>query len=129
MKSLKIYCCLTAILIYFSVQKIIPNCLALDDTGYIMTRYAGTGTMSAGNDGAPATQAGIAQPLAIWQDSNGNLYVTDGDNFIRKIDETSSIITVFIGQPGNGWNGDGLPSTSTQLNGAGGRFSEVMLFH
>ncbi len=110
------------IIFWFFQQNSRNYCLALDNSGYIVSTYAGNGVASSNNDGSRATSASISGPFGIWQDSAGNLYVTDGDNCIRKIDESSGIISTFLGTSSNSYNGDGLPATSTQINGAGGRF-------
>jgi hypothetical protein len=58
-----------------------------------------------------------SQPLAF--DSQGNLYVIDGPNFvIRKIDNSSShIVTTIAGTPSKqGYTGDGGAATSAKLN-------------
>jgi sugar lactone lactonase YvrE len=74
----------------FTVPAPIPSALSFK------TVLAGTGTSGYSGDGGPATSAQL-NPRLPWVNSNGNIYIPDGDNYrIRKVD-TSGIITTFAG--------------------------------
>lgn len=86
------------------------------DTSGIITTIAGNGTIGYSGDGGPALAAslGPVRPLAL--DAAGNLFVGDiGYSVVRKID-TLGIITTVAGTGVAGYNGDGIPATSAQLN-------------
>ncbi len=92
-------------------------------TGLIST-YAGVGTICAGasgvdssqGDGCPATQATFTSPRGITTDSNGNLFIADpGKNFIRRVDNSTQIITSIAGTGSSGSQGDGGQSTAARV--------------
>lgn len=66
-------------------------------TGYIST-VAGNGSAGFAGDGGPAIIASLKNPTGVAVDSNGNLYIADGDNFrVRRVDQSSGVITTFAG--------------------------------
>lgn len=82
-----------------------------------ITTYAGTGVAGYGGDGSSARSAQISAPAGLALDENGNLYIADaGNNRIRMVDASGNISTV-AGTGTAGYNGDGMPATSAQLNG------------
>src|SRR5215217_9446723 len=59
----------------------------VDPDGTITT-VAGTGEPGFSGDGRPATKAQLDVPFAVAVDPEGNLYITDENNFrIRKVDK------------------------------------------
>jgi sugar lactone lactonase YvrE/pimeloyl-ACP methyl ester carboxylesterase len=97
-------------------------------TGVIVT-VAGTGTAGYSGDGGPARSAELNGPLSVMVDTAGNLYIADVFNSrIRVVNTGTTQITVaaLTIQPGNiqtiagngivGYQGDGGPATSAQLN-------------
>jgi sugar lactone lactonase YvrE len=92
----------------FSVRKV--------DTDGTITTIAGTGGVYGfSGDGGPATKAKLNFPNAVAVDREGNLYISDGDNYrIRKVDK-DGIITTFAGTGEKGYSGDGGPATSAKL--------------
>ena len=85
-------------------------------TGVIET-VAGTGEYSYGGDGGPATEAGLAQPLAVAVDTAGNVYVADtGNHRIRKIDASTGVIETVAGTGEYSYGGDGGPATEALLH-------------
>jgi hypothetical protein len=86
----------------------------------IITTVAGTGEAGFSGDGGPATKARLNVPFAVAADRDGNLFITDENNYrIRKVDE-EGIITTFAGTGEGGYSGDGGPATSAQLRDPGG---------
>jgi len=83
------------------------------DTSGIITTVAGNGTST--DDGVPAIEAQLSDPMGVTVDSFGNLYITDWAlHSIRKIN-TSGIITTIAGNNGWGSGGDGGPATLAEL--------------
>jgi uncharacterized protein (TIGR03437 family) len=71
---------------------------------------------SANGDRGPATAAQISSIQGLAMDRFGNLYLSDTDNHrVRRISATG-IITTVAGTGIAGFNGDGGPATSAQLN-------------
>ena len=82
-----------------------------------MTRVAGTGSSGydASEDGGPATSARLDDPVGVWVDSTGVIYIADRDNHrIRKVDLAGNINT-FAGTGADGYNGDGIQATTAKL--------------
>ena len=85
-------------------------------TGFITT-VAGNGTQQAGGagaDGQPATNVGLFNPNAIALDANDNLFISDGNLRIRRVDAVTRIITTVAG--GGGTFSDGVPATEASLS-------------
>ena len=87
----------------------------ISTTGKITT-IAGNGVYGYSGDGGSATKASIGQPVRLAYDAGGNLYFADvGNCVVRKID-TGGTITTYAGTGTCGYNGDGIPATTAQLN-------------
>ncbi len=84
----------------------------------IINTFAGNGTTVFSGDGGPATLAGIKGPGAIAFDNLGNTYVTDGNYYIRKIDNLGNISTV-AGNGSMGYSGDGGSALAAQISPSG----------
>lgn len=84
-----------------------------------ISTIAGNGLYGASGDGGLATKASIA-PFSPAYDSSGNLYFSNVTNcVVRKVD-TSGTITTIAGTGTCGYDGDGIPATTAQLNGPRG---------
>ena len=84
---------------------------------------AGTGSCCYGGDGGLATSATISLPYGVAVDSSNNIYLSDmGNNRIRKVLATTSIISTVAGTGFGGLGKDGIPATSTFLNSPSGIF-------
>src|SRR6185437_13122519 len=81
---------------------------------------AGNGTGFSG-DGGQATAAGIgvSQYAGVAVDAVGNIYISAGNNRIRKV-QTIGIITTIAGTGVQGYSGDGGPATAAQIGLGGG---------
>ena len=85
------------------------------DTHGTLTTVAGTGQRGFNGDHQPATEAMLARPLAVAFDADGNLYISDENNYrIRKVD-THGVITTFAGTGTYGCGGDGGPAVDASL--------------
>ena len=89
------------------IRKILPF-------GIITTVVGGGASLG---DGGPATEAQLAEPIALTMDAAGNMYICDGfgGNRIRKV-STTGVITTVAGTGSAGYNGDGIAATSAQLS-------------
>ena len=112
-----------------------PAALAIDDTGNmyvadqqnkrvrkidtfgIITTVAGSGVAVYSGDGIPAKMANVG-PICIWV-FNNNIYITDSNERVRKVDATGIIHTI-AGIGISGYSGDGGPATSAEMYGGGG---------
>ncbi len=111
-------------------------------TGVIDT-FAGVGGRALEGDGGPATSAGLAEPVSVAVDSQGNVFIADRDNHrVRKVDASTGIISTVAGKgkfaarlgniyslgnttdrplnasaaEGAGYSGDGGPATEAELS-------------
>ncbi|MES2776068.1 MAG: hypothetical protein V4722_17965 [Bacteroidota bacterium] len=84
-------------------------------TGIIST-IAGNGSTGFSGDGGPAVAAGI-NPGAIAVDTLGNVFVTDHNGYIRKVN-TAGIISSVAG--GGTSYGEGVPPNTTQIKAPSG---------
>jgi hypothetical protein len=89
----------------------------VDHTTHIISTIAGTGISGYSGDGGPATAAQINFPSSVTVDAAGNLFITEGDNIVRKVD-TSGIISTVAGNVHlvGGYGGDGNVATAATLN-------------
>jgi uncharacterized protein (TIGR03437 family) len=68
-------------------------------------------------DGGAASAAQLAQPVGVFLDSSGNLFIADQvNNRIRQVVLSTGIITTFAGTGTAGYSGDGKTATSATLN-------------
>jgi hypothetical protein len=92
------------------IRKITKN------TGLIST-IAGTGTLGYNGDGIAATSAMLSGNWGIRFDAAENMYVADANNQrIRKITKSTGLISTIAGTGTNGYNGDGIPATTAEIN-------------
>lgn len=85
----------------------------------VITSVAGTGIPGYSGDGGLAITARLACPFGLAMDAQGTLYIADsGNGSVRRVDNTSGIITTIAGTgvTSIGYNGDGIPATSALLN-------------
>ncbi|HXC03409.1 MAG TPA: hypothetical protein VNZ86_01580, partial [Bacteroidia bacterium] len=91
------------------------NRIRMVNTSGTISTIAGTGTAGFSGDGGPATAAELNAPCSVAVDHLGNVYISDqGNNRIRKISGTT--ITTIAGNGTSGYNGDGIPATTAELN-------------
>lgn len=86
-------------------------------TTHIITTIAGTGVAGYNGDNIPATDAQLKVPQAVFVDTLGDIYITDGlNNRIRKINVTTGNINTVAGNGTAGNFGDGGLATNAQLS-------------
>jgi len=86
--------------------------------GTIQT-VAGKGAASALGDGGLATNASLSSPQGVMVDSSGTIYIAEG-NRIRKVTNSTGIITTVAGGSGASATGDGGPAINASLQTPGG---------
>ena len=88
----------------------------IDPSTGIINTIAGTGAAGYNGDGIPATAATLSQPFDMVFDAAGNLYFCDETNDrVRRIDNTTGIITTIAGNGTHGYGGDGVVATSEAM--------------
>ena len=87
-------------------------------TSGALNSVAGTGTSGYSGDGAAATSAKIAEfPGDVAIDSAGNIFIADSsNNAIREVTKSTGKISTVSGTGVSGYNGDGIASTTAELN-------------
>jgi probable HAF family extracellular repeat protein len=87
------------------------------DVQGVLTVYAGKGASGYTGDGGPATSALICNPVGVAVDGNGNLFIADVCNVIRRVDALTHVIITYAGTTdASGYSGDGGPASSARLN-------------
>jgi uncharacterized protein (TIGR03437 family) len=87
----------------------------LPRAGTIST-VAGNGAAGFSGDGGPATSATLYSPDGVAVDAGGDIFIADPlNNRIRKVTPAGTISTL-AGSGTAGFNGDGGPATSAELN-------------
>jgi sugar lactone lactonase YvrE len=95
-----------------------PNTVRrVDHRTGIITTVAGNGTGGYAGDGGPATEAELGDPVGLAFDWVGNLYIAEeGNSRVRRVDRRTGIITTIAGTDVSGFNGDGRPAATAELN-------------
>ena len=90
----------------------------IDHTTQYITTVAGNGINGDSGDGGPATAAEIEQPWGVAVDSSGNLYISEINSVVRKVDASTGIISTVAGNVhlGAGYGGDGNVATAAMLD-------------
>ncbi len=79
------------------------------DTSGIISTVAGNGTQAFSGDDGLATLASLDSPQDVSVDGLGNIYIADQVNHrIRKVDNTSGIISTVAGSGATGFSGGGF---------------------
>jgi sugar lactone lactonase YvrE len=83
----------------------------------LISTVAGMGAAGFNGDGILATTAQLNNPTGIVFDRVGNLFIADqSNNRVRLVDAATGLISTIAGTGVPGFNGDGIPATSAQLN-------------
>ncbi len=85
-------------------------------SGGIIRTVAGNGTLAFSGDGGPATSAAFDDPVSVFVDSSGNIFIADDvDHRIREVTAATGIIQTVAGNGISGFSGDGGPATSAEF--------------
>jgi hypothetical protein len=83
----------------------------------LITTVVGTGTAGFNGDGIPANTAEVNGPIGACVDDCGNLYFAEySGNRVRRVDAVTGLISTVAGTGTAGFNGDGIPATTAQLD-------------
>jgi len=85
----------------------------------IITTTVGNGAPADSGDGLAVTDPTVTinSPWGVTVDGAGNLYIADtGNNKVRKVTAATGIISTVAGTGTAGYNGEGSPAASYQLN-------------
>src|SRR5579862_1025087 len=88
----------------------------LDLRSRTFSLVAGNGTRESSGDGGPAIRAGLMEPSCATTDQQGNIFVCDWRNRVRRIDARTGIISTVAGSGEAGFGGDGGPALEAQFN-------------
>ena len=90
-------------------------------TSGIISTYAGNGHGGYSGDGGAATSAQVYAPAGLAFDNSGTLYIVDSyNNRIRVVNKSTGKISTIAGDGSGAYNGDGINSTSAELNNPSG---------
>jgi uncharacterized repeat protein (TIGR02543 family) len=82
----------------------------------IISTVAGTGGTGYSGDDGPATSALMSNVSGVAVDGLGNVYIADTTNHrIRKVDQSTGIISTVVGTGVGGYSGDGGAATLAKL--------------
>ncbi|GEM_PF-3700248 len=85
--------------------------------------YAGTGNTAYNGENLNATEVNMNQALDLHIDNQGNLIYAEYSNYrIRKIDNTTLLVTTIVGNGVFGYSGDGGLATDASIGGCYGIF-------
>jgi sugar lactone lactonase YvrE len=93
---------------------------------HIIQTVAGNGTQGFGGDGGVATSAELDDPLGVFIDGTGNIFIVDTANFrVREVASATGIIQTAAGNGTYGFSGDGGAATSAELDFPSGVFVDA----
>ena len=87
------------------------------NTSGIVANYCGTGVIGNTGEGGPALNANIGAGTHVRLNDNGDLFFTDF-SVVKKVDNTSKILTRIVGNGTYGFSGDGGPPLQARLASA-----------
>lgn len=87
----------------------------VDATTGIITTVAGNGTDRFVGDGFLTTSVPLLVSGSLAVDGNGNLFISDFYNRVRRVDADTGIITTVAGNGEKGFSGDGGPATEASF--------------
>ena len=85
------------------------------NTSGVISTVAGTSVGGYSGNGGQATNAELLNPTDVVVDASGNLYISDLNSVVRKVN-TSGIISLYAGNTTQGYSGNGGQATNAELN-------------
>ncbi len=84
----------------------------------LINTFAGNGAAAYAGDGGTVYASQLSNPTGITVDAGGNIYIADkNNNVVRKVSTSGTITTIAgVNALGAGYNGDGIPANTAQLN-------------
>jgi trimeric autotransporter adhesin len=101
------------------IGDISANCVRKVSNSGIITTVAGTDVGGYNGDGGIAAATKLLAPVGVATDNQGNIFIADGNNYIRRVN-TAGIINIIAGYGSGGFSGDGGPATLAELSGPTG---------
>lgn len=93
------------------------HCVRKVNSSGIISTIAGVGGLSGySGDGGAASSAKLNFPTGIAIDASNNIYISDNDRVIRKVDSFGIISTIAGTIVVAGYNGSGIPASTASLN-------------
>jgi sugar lactone lactonase YvrE len=87
------------------------------NTNGIISTVAGNGLAGFNQDEIVATSAQLNYPTSCAVDANGNIFISDRNNFrIRRVHATTGLISTVAGTGTPGYNGDNIDAKTASLN-------------
>ena len=87
----------------------------VDGVTHVITTVAGNGANAFSGDGL-ATQNSVSNPQGVASDVNGNIFISDTNNYIlRWVDSGGTMLTFAGMHNAPGFSGDGGPATAAEL--------------
>jgi len=94
-------------------------------TGNVKT-VAGNGTSAFRGDGGLATSAELSEPVGVFVDAAGNIFIADcRDNRVREVVASTGGIKTIAGNGTRGFSGDGGPAAGAELYEPDGVFMDA----
>jgi len=97
----------------------------LHSQSYLITNIAGQRHYGYSGDGGAAVNAHLDNPIAVYADNAGNIYISDWGNARLRMVNSSGIISTIAGNGMFGFSGDGGIATAAELNGPMGIFTDA----
>jgi hypothetical protein len=92
------------------------NVIRVVFTNGTIATFAGNGIEGYFGNGGPATSAELGGPSGVAVSSTGEVYIADTFNNVIRVVFTNGTITTFAGNGNAGYQGNGGPATSAELN-------------
>jgi hypothetical protein len=100
------------------------NCrIRLVNPSGIISTFAGTGNCAYNGDNVPLSTVSLFNPHTIWQDSMGNLYISE-ENAVLKVSAASNVVTTIAGK--GTINAENVTATSYSMSNLWGIWGDTV---
>ncbi len=91
---------------------------------YLITNFSGLRRFGFSGDGGLASNAHLGNPMCVYADNSGNIFISDwGNSRLREVN-IYGIINTIAGNGVYGFSGDGGPAIAAELSGPMGIFED-----